>query len=949
MLLCPVWLVSSTLPAAAQETPASPSQLFDEAEKAFTDKDYETAAQKLEALLKAAANQQDAPFEMLRFNLGVAYLLDGNNPKAEEAFTECIKQFPEGEYLSRAYLGVGKACIQQGGDEKQQRAIQALNRAAADPRYRAEAALLLCELHTERNEENEALKIIHSLTESEVRTPQQTSAATGMIGLLANLDRLDDLGPYLARLIRQPGVRDAIAWYANEAIVEGDKLAGSGKYEAALAVYRSIPARTEILSIQAATLEENRKKLEALKALAAAEEKKPLGKRTNLSEQIANFESLVTLTEDAQKTLRELSGLDASMLVRRGRCFYYLDRYEEARFCFRLVREKHPASSEAEAAAYAEIVINKQLGATGELQTLAEAFLKKYPAAANAEQVALLVGEKLLEDRQWPKVLSYYRDLETKFPSSSSLDRFRFLQGVALFEDGGFQDAVDLFEQFIGAFPESPLAEDAVYRAALGCFLTNQYKKTLEWCDKYLSRYPEGRYAGDILYRLAFIDSNDKEQDHSVKIIDTLGAFLEKHPDDPAAGSMHCLIGDTLKKMKGEKEDLALNQERALSAYKKAIWAGGSEETVHYALNSATAILSAKKDWQGIVDLHGEFLEKHPESQAALVSATWVSKGMQRLGKPEEAAALLAKTLRRVIADPSKEQTELLIDEIVSNLVPRKRPADFDEEAVSKKLADILTVAIEDQANGTTTARTFYGRARMASALRNSGLEEAYLKSLASNTEIKPADLSPVLLAVCGDILLKTGDLDRAGEMFERLSARYKESAYSDAGPAGLGQVALARKQPDLALEIFDKVLTDYPGMSRYKDAMLGKLEALKDLGRFDDAEKLALEIAGDRSFRGPAIPRAYLLLGDVLREKARSQSGEEKHDSLAKAHGYYQRVYTAYQRETELCAQAYWSAYETAGELGDSELARKTLEELSKHPKLQNTALSKKAKEKLQ
>src|SRR5690606_26227795 len=149
-----------------------------EAEKAFIGKEYRLAAEKLEALLKVVGNQRDAPIEMLRFNLGVAHLLDGNSAKAEEAVTECLKQFPEGEYASRAYLGVGKACIQQTGDEKQQRAIQALRRAAADPRYRAEASLLLCKLHTERNEDSEALKIIHSLAGSEIRTPQQTSAAT---------------------------------------------------------------------------------------------------------------------------------------------------------------------------------------------------------------------------------------------------------------------------------------------------------------------------------------------------------------------------------------------------------------------------------------------------------------------------------------------------------------------------------------------------------------------------------------------------------------------------------------------------------------------------------------------------------------------------------------------------------------------------------------------------
>jgi len=39
-----------------------------------------------------------------------------------------------------------------------------------------------------------------------------------------------------------------------------------------------------------------------------------------------------------------------------------------------------------------------------------------------------------------------------------------------------------------------------------------------------------------------------------------------------------------------------------------------------------------------------------------------------------------------------------------------------------------------------------------------------------------------------------------------------------------------------------------------------------------------------------------------------------------------------------EVCAEAYWQAYETAKELGDNTLANETLKTLSTHPKLQKT-----------
>ena len=182
-------------------------------------KNTTTAVAKIQELLEALGPNKDAPLELLYFNIGLGYLLGEKPAEAEAAFTECLKRFPKGEYASRCYLGVGRACILQDTPEKKERAIEALKIAALDPKYRSEAGLWLGEVYTDLGKHEEALVVFKSLMGSDIRSPQQTTAAVEVIGLLAETGKLEDLILYLDRLSNQAGVRDAIAWYANQVIV----------------------------------------------------------------------------------------------------------------------------------------------------------------------------------------------------------------------------------------------------------------------------------------------------------------------------------------------------------------------------------------------------------------------------------------------------------------------------------------------------------------------------------------------------------------------------------------------------------------------------------------------------------------------------------------------------------------------------------------------------------
>jgi tetratricopeptide (TPR) repeat protein len=931
--------------------PATLQKLFNESEAAFAAKDYGTGVAKIQELLELLGPGKEAPYELMYFYIGLGNLLTDKFPEAEAAFRDCVRRYPSGEYASRCNLGIGRACMMQEGEEKKAQAIIALKAAAADPKYRSEAGLWLGQVYTELNRHEEALAVFRSLMGSDVRTPQQTTAAVEAVGLLADLGKLEDLSAYLDRLSYQPGVRDALAWFTNQMVVRGDELVGTESYEAALIIYRSIPARSQILDIQTTALAEMRKELKVFEDKVKAEANKPLGQRSNASELAGALKPAIELAEGALKAIEDKPDLDAALLMRRGRCLFYMGRNEEALTCFQALREKFPNSTDLEAASYAEIVIlNKRQDIEG-IKEKCDVFMRKFPESSRIEQIATLAGEVMVQNGKWKEVGSFYRGLETKFPKSEAMDRYVFFQALAFFMDANFKESSPLFDKFLKTYPNSELVESAYYYVAMSNFLqgVNRYKETLASCRAYLAKFPDGRYAGDMQYRLSFIDFNDKDVDQNDKIIRDLGNFLKNRPDDLSNGSMLCLMADTWKKKMdkaGNDQEIKRCEDAAIECYLKAVWTESPDDVVQYALDSATNMLQGRKDWKQIAEIHGKFLKTRPNSPLALLSATWVAKAFARDGKAAEAATLLADTLKARIADPACEQVEFLIDELVKAMVPRKKAKDLDVDALDKQLTDLLAKTVEGRENATTAARVYYARARLAQMVKRADRSDLYLKGIATTNAKDPSGLSAALLSVSGDILLKGGDLDGAEAMFRRLTDRYTDSMFSDAGPVGLGYVAMARKKPDEALKIFENVLENNAGTSRIKETMLGKLQALVELGKFEDAEKLGSEMVGDKLFRGEFAAKAYLLLGQVYRKQAATAGAETAAKKLAQAHGTYQRVYVAYQGYPELCSEAYWNAYEVLAELKEDAQAQETLKVLAKHPKLQNTARAKKAAE---
>ena len=145
-------------------------------------------------------------------------------------------------------------------------------------------------------------------------------------------------------------------------------------------------------------------------------------------------------------------------------------------------------------------------------------------------------------------------------------------------------------------------------------------------------------------------------------------------------------------------------------------------------------------------------------------------------------------------------------------------------------------------------------------------------------------------------------------------------------------RLALDRGDPSEALAQFEAAI-DLAG-ARFKllEATLGRARSLFALERWTEAKTLFEQISSNRAWRGEATARSVFALGEILAR------GDDP-DALAKAQGFYQRVYLGYRKFAPWVARAYLRSGETFERLGQTTEALATYRELLRDSRLSASA----------
>jgi tetratricopeptide (TPR) repeat protein len=192
-------------------------------------------------------------------------------------------------------------------------------------------------------------------------------------------------------------------------------------------------------------------------------------------------------------------------------------------------------------------------------------------------------------------------------------------------------------------------------------------------------------------------------------------------------------------------------------------------------------------------------------------------------------------------------------------------------------------------------------------------------------TDFKVDDYSSAMLASIGDHYMKEKDYEGAANCFNRLLLLFPKSLFLDWAAVGLGDIAMAAKEPDYAtaLKKYTLATDEYPG-SKFGEAVLGKARVQYFTDKLEEAEKALKGVLGDKSYPPESKAEAQWLLGEI----------KFKQKALPDAYNDFQRLYLSFKKFPDWSCKGYLRAGETKEALGKFEDAKAVYREAIDDPK---------------
>ena len=480
----------------------------------------------------------------------------------------------------------------------------------------------------------------------------------------------------------------------------------------------------------------------------------------------------------------------------------------------------------------------------------------------------------------------FVQDYGSQKAFKGAVEEVQYRKGLLYFYSGFYKETVEALETYMKDNPRGQFMPDARYRRAITKFgvkykdaernkenLDEVFNECRAWIRDYYDIADK-----DVMNEFTAPEAKlkaDKELPFAMSDV-----YMAKESIEKQRPEIYMLIGDAYERQvdelspKGrrarkltpteEVQKARIVNEMIRAYIIAAKCSRDNSDTLDSAMTKLQTLLSQRGEYDRLLELYQIFYNWDPNASAAMdylnKIIAYTEKKARKEGKEalekarQDAKKTLAEAILRNFDDPAQDNVEVLIDNLAYRLarnVKRRRvvnaetpavpdPNEYTAEKAADEMIDLLN--LKNTTAKTTLigrARGFYARAIIFDCLRNNDERDRNLQSIA--VTFKPDELSPRILAITGDYLVRKGKPKDALPFYNYLKDNYRTSSSADYGFYGYGQIMLDQKQYVDAYLAFNDALESGIAYEKESGIRLGKAIALIEMSP-EDAKKCEIE-----------------------------------------------------------------------------------------------------------
>ena len=523
-----------------------------------------------------------------------------------------------------------------------------------------------------------------------------------------------------------------------------------------------------------------------------------------------------------------------------GYMAYEGDDYDTANEYFDQVSDN---AKYKEKLSYYQADLNFKLGKFDKAIELAEEQLQN-SRGVEASELSKIIGESYFNLQKYTEAIPYLKAYEGKRGKWSNTDYYQL--GYAYYKQNDFESAISEFNKIIDG--DNSVAQNAYYHLGESYINLDKKQEALNAFRNASQMDYDAKIQEDAWLNYAKISYEIGNPYQSVPQV--LAGYLDKYPETSYKEEIETLLIDSYITSKNYKEALVLLKGKTSFenkvAYQKVAFFRGIE-------------LYNETKYSEALDLFNSSL-KEPRDSVFVAKATfWKAETEYNLTNYNDALIGFKqfKGLTESSSLPEDENVDYNLAYTYFKLKDYNNASNYFQKFIDKNSSDRLrrNDAYLRLADGYfvssqyENAITSYNKAIQINEIETDyaafqkAMSQGYLgKSSAKISDLKTFIDSYPKSALRDDAMyalansyVKSNDIDKAMQMYDRLNSEYKRSAFTSKALLREGLVYYNGNDNERALNKFKRVAKDFPGSGEAVQAVSTARLIYIDLGRVDD------------------------------------------------------------------------------------------------------------------